>query len=182
MPDYARTDRMNHVADVFVDEFRGWAGSLRTHEAQLHLSGYVGTTLICVYEPWPHVAPGLLVGDIIDEEWNAEGPIEGLFTIPLVEMLEPRGTRNFQCPPQVDRSIIHWAQPLPFNEGLPQTREQLMSGVVPPGFVSRLPDPWPGPTPSPPPQPRPPLKTILTDLAEFAVVYSLFRMHRHRDD
>ena len=69
-----------------------------------------------------------------------------------------------------------------FGEDLPRTPEQLRAGVAPPGFVSRLPDPWPGPAPAPPPQPRPPLKKVLAGLAEFAVAYSIFRMHRHRDD
>lgn len=186
MPDEARPgrqdDRMDHVADVFVDEFRGWARAMRTRDARLHLSGYIGTSLVFVYEQWPDSIPGLLVGDVIDEDWDTEEPTEGLFTLLLVGMLEPGGRPNFHFPALVDRSIIHWEPSVPFGEDLPRTPEQLRAGVVPPGFISRLPDPWPGPAPAPPRQPRPPLKKMLADLAEFAVVYSIFRIHRHRHD
>lgn len=182
MPDESRTDRMNDVTDVFVEEFRTWAMLLRTPDARLHLSGYVGTTVICVYEPWPARAPGLLIGDVIEDDWDREESVAGLFLVPVVEMLEPRGTRNFQSTALADRSFIHWDPTLPFDEGVPRTPEQLQDGVVPPGFVSRLPDPWPGPAPAPPRQPRPPLRKMLSDLGEFAVAYSLFRIQRRRDD
>lgn len=180
MPEDERTDRMDHVADVFVDQFRTWAGMMGTREARLHLSGYIGSTVICVYEPCPDRIPGLLMGDVIDDDWDREESVGNLFIVPLVEMFEPGGSRSFDFPAQVDRSIIHWDPALQFSENLPRTPEQLRAGVVPPGFVSRLPDPWPGPAPAPPRQPRPPLKTMLSDLAEFAVAY--FRILRHRDD
>lgn len=182
MPEDERTDRMDHVADVFVDEFRNWALFMGTRNARLHLSGYVGNTLVFVYEPWPDGVPGLLIGDFLDDDWDAEESVVGLFTVPMVEMFEPGGTRNFTSPAQVDRSLIHWGAPAPFAQGLPRTPEQLRSGVVPPGFVSRLPAPWPGPAPAPSRQPRPPLKTMLAGLAEFAVVSLLFPVHRSRDD
>lgn len=76
----------------------------------------------------------------------------------------------------------HWDPTVQFGQGLPRTAEQLRAGVVPPGFVSRLPDPWPGPATAPPPQPRPPLKEMLAGLAEFSVAYSLFRIQRNRDN
>lgn len=182
MPDESRTDRMNDVADVFVEEFRAWARLLRTPDARLHLSGYVGTTVICVYEPWPIGAPGLLVGDYIEDDWDRDESVAELFVYPLVEMLEPGGSRSFRFPARADKSIIHWGPELPFDGAVPRTPEELQAGVVPPGFVSRLPDPWPGPAPAPPRQPRPPLRKMLSDLGEFAVVYSLFRIQRRRDD
>jgi len=182
MPEDERTDRMDYVADVFVDTFRTWARMMGTREARLHLSGYIGSTVICVYEPWPDRIPGLLMGDVIDDDWDREESVGNLFVVPLVEMFEPGGSRSFDFPAQVDRSIIHWDPALQFGENFPRTPEQLHGGVVPPGFVSRLPDPWPGPAPAPPRQPRPPLKTMLSDLAEFAVAYSRFRILRHRDD
>lgn len=182
MPEVERTDRMDHVADVFVEEFRNWALFMGTRNARLHLSGYIGNTLVFVYEPWPDSVPGLLIGDFLDGDWDAEESVVGLFTVPMVEMFEPGGTRNFHLPAQVDRSLIHWGAPAPFAQGLPRTPEQLRSGGVPPGFVSRLPDPWPGPATAPPPQPRPPLKEMLSGLAEFAVVSFLFPVHRSRDD
>lgn len=177
MPEDDRTDRMDHVADVFVDEFRTWARMMGTREARLHLSGYIGSTVICVYEPWPDRTPGLLIGDVIDDDWDREESVGNLFVVPLVEMFEPGGSRSFESSAQVDRSIIHWDPTVQFGEDLPRTPEQLRVGVAPPGFVSRLPDPWPGPAPAPPPQPRPPLKKVLAGLAEFAVAYSIFRMH-----
>lgn len=184
MPEDARPghqdDRMDQVADVFVDEFRGWARAMGTRDARLHLSGYIGTSLVFVYEPWPDSLPGLLVGDIIEEDWDSEEPTEGLFTYPLVEMFEPGGRRNFHFPAPVDRSIIHWEPSAPFGEDLPRTPEQLRAGVVPPGFISRLPDPWPGPAPPPPPQTNPPLRTVLTGLTELAIVSFLSSIHRHR--
>ncbi len=173
---------MDHVADVFVDVFRDCARMTGTREARLHLSGYIGSTVVCVYEPWPVDVPGLLVGDIIDEDWDRAEQVGNLFTDPLMEMLEPGGSRSFDLPAEVDRSIIYWDPTLPFREGLPDTPGRLCAGVVPPGFVSRLPDPWPGPAPAPPRQPRLPLKTMLTDMAEFAVAYSLFRIQRNRDN
>lgn len=181
MPEDERTDRMDHVADVFVEEFRNWALFMGTRNARLHLSGYIGNTLVFVYEPWPDGVPGLLIGDFLDDDWDAEESVVGLFTVPMVEMFEPGGSRSFDFPAQVDRSIIHWDPALQFGENLPRTPEQLRSGVVPPGFVSRLPDPWPGPAQAPRRPPRPPLKTMLADLAEFAVAYSVFRIYRHRD-
>lgn len=180
MAEDVQTDRMDYVADVFVDQFRTWAGMMGTRDARLHLSGYVGATVICVYEPWPDHCSGLMIGDFIDEDWDRGESVANLFTVPLVGMLEPGGSRNFEFPAQVDRSIIHWESSVPFGKDLPRTPEQLRAGVVPPGFVSRLPDPWPGPAPAPPRQPRPPLKTMLSDLAEFVVAY--FRILRHRDD
>lgn len=182
MPEDERTDRMDHVADVFVEEFRGCARMVGTRNARLHLLGYIGNTVICVYEPWPDGVPGFLVGDVIDDDWGRKEPVGSLFTDQLMEMLEPGGSRSFDFPAQVDRSIIHWDPTVEFGEDLPRTPEQLRAGVVPPGFVSRLPDPWPGPAPAPPRQPRPPLKTMLANLAEFAVAYSIFRIYRQRDD
>lgn len=182
MPDESRTDRMNDVADVFVEEFRALARLMDSPDARLHLSGYVGTTVVSVYEPWPAYEPGLMVGDYIEDDWDRNEPVAGLFTVPVVGMFEPGGTRGFRTRAQMDRSIIHWDPMVPFDEGLPRTPEELQAGVVPPGFVSRLPDPWPGPAPAPPRQPRPPLRKMLSDLGEFAVVYSLFRIQRRRDD
>lgn len=186
MPDDARPghqdDRMDYVADVFVDVFRRCARTTVTREARLHLSGYIGSTVVCVYEPWPDRVPGLLVGDVINEDWDREEQVGNLFTDPLMEMLEPGGSRSFDLPAEVDRSIIYWDPTSPFRDGLPETPEQLCAGVLPPGFVSRLPDPWPGPAPAPPREPRPPLKKMLAGLAEFAMVYSAFRIQRKRDN
>lgn len=178
----ASTERMDYVADVFVEEFRAWARLMKTPDARLHLSGYVGAAIVCVYEPWPARAPGLLIGDVLEDDWDSDESVAGLFTVPVVEMLEPGGTRSFRSTAQADRSIIHWGPALPFKKGLPRTPEQLAAGVVPPGFVSRLPDPWPGPAPVPSRPPRPPLGKMLSDLGEFAVAYAIFRTQRRRND
>lgn len=181
MADETSKNRMDHVADVFVEEFRDWARLLGTREARLHLFGYSGSTIVCVYEPWPVGAPGLLVGDIIDDDWAGGEAVAELFVYPVVEMLEPGGSRGFRSPARADTSVIHWGPEVPFGGAVPRTPEQLRAGVAPPGFVSRLPVPWPGPAPPPPRQPRPPLKKMIADLAEFAVVWALFRVERRKD-